>query len=443
MVTFIAVSFSLMLGMVLGAVGIPLAVWVAAALYRADVARDWAVWTMERSPLPPYAPPSQVASDMLQRDSLIAAGLLAALLCLLALSWLLAARRALRAVDESHDGKATIDLKGQPLRVGRPVEGSIWLTQGSRQGELYRLELSCKRGHGSARSGRTETAYFEELEVEPLLTPVGWSLPFSFAVPPIAPPSGVANFMSGPAYRWSLAVQPAKGWISTPSVFALDLGAAPPEELGSLEKSERGRREPGMKRAAERIAPEMPREPLLQRGASPPSSNLKTEPLSPLPLSGDPLSPPRSAPNSFGAVTPGDVRAPDTLGRYRSAGASEGASSAASPGQPREDGRTAAATAPAHDRASAQQLSPSVLQEVRRAAEMGLLDYGAAPGIRSGPRLHDGPEFQDPLPDDKDEVRGTSVVSRVVKWLFLVVFGGVLAVSAVAVATAMLLRFVF
>lgn len=329
---FLAAMFSLVLGIALGAAGIPLAVWVSAALYRADVARDWAVWAMERSPLPPYAPPSQVASDMLQRDSLIAAGLVAALLCLLAFSWLRSARRALRAADESHDGKATIELKGQPLRVGRSVEGNIWLTQDSAPGELYRVELSCKRDHGSGRSEGSETPYSEELEVAPVRTPVGWSLPFRFVVPPIAPPSGASRHMSGPGYSWRLAFQRTKGWISFPSVFALHLAPAPPEELRALEKKDA----PAQKLAVDEIVRSVGKEPVLHE-------RVQLQDLS-----------------AVGDVTPGGARAHDTVAHNRPTGVPEGA----------------------------------------------------------------------------------SLTGQVVKWLFLVVFGGVLAVSAVALATAMLLRYV-
>lgn len=80
---------------------------------------------------------------------------------------------------------------------------------------------------------------------------------------------------------------------------------------------------------------------------------------------------------------------------------------------------------------------------------MGLLDDGAAPGIRSDARLPERPKALGDVipgdaraPDEDEEVRGTSVVARVVKWLFLAIFGGALAVSAVAFVTAVLLGYV-
>jgi hypothetical protein len=346
---FLAALFSLVLGAALGAVGIPLALWVAMALYRVEVARDWAVWLAERSPLPLYAPAVQVANDAIRRDSLIAAGLAAALLCLLAYSSLRFVRQALRSADESHDGKGTIELKTRPLRVGRPVEGSIWLTQGSERGQLYRVELSCKRDYGSGRSEGSETAYAEELEVAPVRTPIGWSLPFRFIVPPIAPPSGTSRHMSGPGYSWRLAFRRSKGWISFPSVFALHLAPAPLEELRALEKKEA----PAQKQAIEEIVRRVGKEPVLYELAQlrePSAGDLETV------RAGDPEGPssaPRRAPNLFGEVTPGDARADNTVALNLSS--------------------------------------------------------------------------------------GVSLTGKIVKWLFLVVFGGVLAVSAVALATAVLL----
>jgi hypothetical protein len=317
----LAAMFSLVLGVALGAAGIPLAVWVAMALYRAEAALDWAVWLAERSPLPLYAPAVQVANDAIRRDSLIAAGLAAVVLCLMAFSLLRSVRQALRAADESHDGKGTIELKTRPLRVGRPVEGSIWLAHGSERGWLYRVELSCKRDHGSGRSEGSETAYAEELEVAPVRTPVGWNLPFRFVVPPIAPPSG-NRFVSGPGYRWRLAFRRSHGWLSFPSVFALNLAPAPPEELRALEEKE----SPAQKQAIAEIVRSVGREHVFHERVQSREPSLSAH------------------------VTPGDARADDAVAKT------------------------------------------------------------------------------------------ASLPGKIVKWLFLVLFGGALAVTAVALATAVLLR---
>src|SRR5262245_21859319 len=329
----LAALFSLVLGIALGAMGIPLAAWVAMALYRSEAALGWAVWLVERSPLPLYAPAVQVANDAIRRDSLIAAGLAAALLCLISFSRLRSFRRALRSIEESHDGKGTLELKTRPLRVGRPVEGIIWLTHDPAQDQLYRVELSCKRNHGSGKSGSSETAYAEELEVVPVHTPVGWSLPFSFVVPPIAPPSGASRYVSGPGYSWRLSFRRSAGWISFPSVFALHLAPAPPEELRALEKWEA----PVQEQPIDEIAGGVRKEPVLHEMArlrEPSAFDLERV---------------RMPPNLLGDVIPGDTRAYATV--------------AETPGLP----------------------------------------------------------------------------GKIVKWLFLVVFGGALAVSAVALATAVLL----
>jgi hypothetical protein len=332
-----AAMLSSFLAVVLGAAGIALALWVAAALYRVERAREWAVWTIEHSPLPLYAPSIRVADDLIQRDALIALGMSAAVLCLMAFSSLRFARQALRSADESHDGKGTLELKTRSLRVGRPVEGNIWLTQVPAPDQLYRVELSCKRGDGSGRSERSETAYSEELEVAPVRTPVGWILPFRFVIPPIAPPSGASRYMSGPGYRWRLAFRRSKGWISFPSVFVLHLAPAPPEELRPLEKKETT----VQKQAIEEIVRSVGKEPVLYELAQlrePSPADLRLE---------------KAAPNLFGDVTPGDARAGNAV-------------------------------------------------------------------------AHNGST-------------GISLTGQFVKWLFLVLFGGVLAVSAVALATAVLL----
>jgi hypothetical protein len=487
--SIVSAMFSLLLALAFAAAGVPLALWAAGATWRAETAREWAVWFLERSPLPLYAAPSQVANDALQRDSLIAASLAAALLCLMAFSLLRSAQRSLRRADESHDGRATIHLTSQSLRVGRPVEGSIWLARGSQNGGMYHLELSCSRGHGPRRSDHTETAYFEELEVAPVATPVGWSLPFRFVVPAIAPPSGVSRFMSGPGYRWHLTFRRAGGWMS-PSVFALDLDPAPAEELREIERRER--REPELRQAtptaasarpaarapAHELANEQqpfasasvyeaarahdtiahnrfagasqgarpharartagatapPREPSI--GRSPPAPGfVGASRAAGSQSTAGPAPAPRRAPDSVGNVTPGDARAHDTLVRNRPADAPRDAR----PGPSYETARPADATAASPDRATRQQPSLSAFEAAHAGSQS---DYGTAPGTRNDPRLHERPEFQD-LPGYEEEVaRTSSVVVRVVKWLFLALFGGALAVSAVALVTAVLLGYV-
>jgi hypothetical protein len=406
---FLAALFSLVLGAALGAVGIALAAWVATALYRAAVALDWAVWLVERSPLPLYAPAVQVANDAIRRDSLIAAGLAAAVLCLAAFSLLRFVRKALRSADESHDGKGTIELKTQPLRVGRPVEGNIWLTQESAPNQLYRVELSCKRDHGSGSSEGSETPYWEELEVAPVRTPVGWSLPFRFVVPAIAPPSG-NRYMTGPGYRWHLAFRRSKGWISFPSVFALHLAPAPPEELRALEK----KAAPAQRQAIEEIVRSVGKEPVLH------------ERVQPQDLS------------AFGDATPGGARAPDTVAFDRSTGISEGAwrGGAGSP----ESGRGAPVI---FGDLTSQAIMGGDPLRLTRVASPG--NVGAPAPPRQPPRLRDVTPGDARAPDtaaydlSTDRSEGASLPGKIVKWLFLVVFGGVLAVSAVALATAVLL----
>jgi hypothetical protein len=233
---FIAAAFSLILGIVLGVVAVALALWVMLALYRVEEASGWVLWALERTPMPLTAAPMQLTNDAIQRDTLIAAGLAAAVLCLFALTSLRSARRALRPAHVSHDGKGQVEFRARSLRVGRPVEGSIWLARDTEPGETFKVELSCKRNHGSGENETNETAFWEHLEVPAVRSPVGWSIPFRFDVPLIAPPSSADSLINGPGYRWRLAFVRSKARLSFPSVFALELGAAPHEELRAIER---------------------------------------------------------------------------------------------------------------------------------------------------------------------------------------------------------------
>lgn len=405
-----AAMFSLLVAVLLGGLGAGLSLWVAAGAYRSEWALRPALWAIEHAPLPLYASATRVASDLVQRDGLIAAGVLAAVLCVLALSSLRSARLALRSDDHSHDGRATIELKPGPLRVGRPIEGSIWLEQAPERGERYRVELSCSRGRGS-----DDTAYCEELVVAPVATPVGWNLPFRFSVPLIAPASGTSRFTSGPGYRWRLAVQRASG-RSVPSFFTLDLAPAPADELRSLEKREPELREPVL------------RQPAARAPGAPPAAYGRPEESAPLPASSvyetvreetRPQAAGNASARSHGRESP-PLREP----------------------MARQETRPQAARS--EDAQPRRWQPPLDEQRAREAARPREETDGRAPRPAWEPPLHERPEFRDPFPaDDAPAPSGASLPVRIAKWLFLALFGGALAVAGVALVTAVLIGYLF
>jgi hypothetical protein len=229
MLRFIAVSFHLILGTVLGAVGLPLALWVALALYQPEEASGWALWALEF--LLPRGSATQLASDVVRRNGLIALGIAAAVLCFMALATLLSAWKALRRANLSHDGQGQVELTTRSLRVGRPVAGTIWLAGDIDADEEIQVELSCKRTHGSGQNETVETAFWELLKVPAIESSAGYSVPFRFDVPPIAPPSGAG-------YQWRLAFSRSRFPYTFPSVFPLKLGAAAAGALGVFESGE-------------------------------------------------------------------------------------------------------------------------------------------------------------------------------------------------------------
>jgi hypothetical protein len=229
MLRFIAVSFHLILGTVLGAVGLPLALWVALALYQPEEASRWALWALEF--LLPRGSATQLASDVVRRNGLIALGIAATVLCFMALATLLSAWKALRRANLSHDGQGQIELTTRSLRVGRPVAGTIWLAGDIDAEEEIQVELSCKRTHGSGQNETVETAFWELLKVPAIESSAGYSVPFRFDVPPIAPPSG-------DGYQWRLAFSRSRFPYTFPSVFPLKLGAAAAGALRVFESGE-------------------------------------------------------------------------------------------------------------------------------------------------------------------------------------------------------------
>lgn len=226
MLKLVAASFDLFLGTLLGAVGLPLALWVLVALYRAELARESALWALELSPLS-HGTAVQLAGDLTQRNALIALGIAAAVLCAMAFAALRSARSELRPVGATtHGGKVRIELVTNPLRVGAPVAGSIWLSRRMEPDDAIRVGLSCKRIHGSGVDQTAEVAFSEVRDVAPVRTSHGWSAPFRFEVPAIAPPSGNG-------FDWRLAYTLSRREL--PSLVALELGPAPEGAFRAIE----------------------------------------------------------------------------------------------------------------------------------------------------------------------------------------------------------------
>jgi hypothetical protein len=227
--------FCLVSGAVLGAAGVCLAMWVALALYKVELAFDWALWAAEHAPFSLSATPMQLANAAIQRDVLFPAGLAAAIVCWLAIGSLRAARRSLRSADESDDGKARIELKAEHSQVGRALEGSLRLARDAKPGDVFRVELSCTRRYRDAVGSlkpreHKETAFFEARDVQAAQDAQGWKLPFKFDVPATAPPTAAGNTLAEGGYRWLLVFYPANAWIAVPSEFVLQMAAAAAEE---------------------------------------------------------------------------------------------------------------------------------------------------------------------------------------------------------------------
>lgn len=228
-----AAVFSLLLGIVFAVPGALLGIWVALRQFRIEWAFDWALWAARHSPHPLTAPPEEIANRAINPPWVIFAAVGAFFLCAMALSSLRSARRSMRAVDESDDGKARLALKTTHPRVGRPLEGTLRLAKDASPGDRFVVELSCKR-YGNSDS-RMDEAFLEQQDVAAIQGAHGWSVLFRFEIPVTAPASNAGHFLSARKFQWRLYLKPAKGWSVFASRFDLVLGPAPAEELRAVE----------------------------------------------------------------------------------------------------------------------------------------------------------------------------------------------------------------
>ena len=178
-------------GLAWAALGLVLAAWAAAT--KLEVARgfDLALWALQRSPVDLPWDPVDAANYAI--NHVVPAVIVAAIALVLAWTNLRTARIALRAQNESHDGRGELQPMTQEPRVGRPFEGVIRLREAT-PGDEYDVSLV-------AASSGNKPAYRSEQKARARHGAQGVNLPFRFEVPATAPASGVAT-------RWHLEFAP-------------------------------------------------------------------------------------------------------------------------------------------------------------------------------------------------------------------------------------------
>lgn len=226
----IDVVFAVLVGLVFGALGSLLAVWVWLALYRVEEAKEWARWAKENTPLDFNVPPEEWVNDL---ELLCMTGAFAAFLLAIAFGRLRFVRRSFGPPNMSHDDRAQILLTTAHPQVGRTLEGSLRLMQEPKPAEVFRLELSCCRHYvdvnrDSRHRDQVETAFSSTLKAPAIRDDQGWSVSFRFEVPVTLPAS-----RAGGGFIWQLKFYPTSVWISIPSKFDLELAAAPPDEVSA------------------------------------------------------------------------------------------------------------------------------------------------------------------------------------------------------------------
>jgi len=234
---------NLVSGIALGAVGVCLAIWVGIALYKVEWAFDLVLLATKHSPFPLDGISVQLANDAVQDSSQVAVGVVAAVLCIMAIQSMRFARLSMRPINESHDGRVRVEFKAEHPRVGRPLEGSLWLKKDAKPGEMFCVELTCMQCYYTTKDGAADNqyskAFFAKQEVQAVQGSEGWNVPFRFDVPVTAPPSTQGFKLSRQwTYGWSLGIYPANAQNAHPSGFELTLAPAPDEELRAIEARE-------------------------------------------------------------------------------------------------------------------------------------------------------------------------------------------------------------
>lgn len=231
----VAAIVGFLLALLYGSLGGLLALWVGITVNKIERGFDWALWVAMHSPFSLGAPPIEFANRAIQHSSLAWAAVAAAILCWLASRSWYAARRVLRTAGESDDGRATIVLKTAEPRVGSTLEGSLRLAKDVHPGDVFRIELYCRRKYNEpgdlgrmkdSTRYRVETPFGTSIDVKAIQDVHGWSVPFRFEIPATAPPSAPGDPPPADGYYWRLAFFPANAWVAVPAELVIVLAAA-------------------------------------------------------------------------------------------------------------------------------------------------------------------------------------------------------------------------
>lgn len=222
---------SFVLGVPLLAIGAALLGWVLMMNLTPAQGAEWAVWAIQHSPIPLFLTPQQAATLAVQVPVLWAMGIAGAVFAGIGIEELWGARRNLRPANESDNRKVRMELAGPP-RVGRYLEGDLFLLGKAQAGDAYDVRVTCSRRVQQKDAFGKDTSFLDikydqrhHAKATPSAT--GLKVPFRFAIPFGMPAEG--------AYHWELAVGPPKAFF--PTKFPLDVQPLPAGDAQAIRDS--------------------------------------------------------------------------------------------------------------------------------------------------------------------------------------------------------------
>ncbi len=237
---------SFVLGVPLLAIGAALLGWVLIMNLEPARGTEWAMWAIQRSPVPLFLTPEQAATLAIQVPVLWAMGITGALFAGCGLEEIWGARRSLRPANESHNGKARLELKSPP-RLGRVAEGAFVLLKGAKVGDAYDVRLTCGR-RVIQRDALGKASHFDDNKYDQRLhskvvpsASGSLQVPFRFEIP-VTMPVHRADLAADLQYNWVITVGTPKQFF--PTKFPLDVRAvAVGDQLPMRDSIENGERD--------------------------------------------------------------------------------------------------------------------------------------------------------------------------------------------------------
>jgi hypothetical protein len=126
-------------------------------------------------------------------------------------------------------GGATLKLRDDKPRIGSPVEGTVDFARGVGPGDVFHVNLLCRRSVPQGDEASISTRWTQQVDARATTGPGGARIAFRFEVPDHLPATSEASGVERESFQWRIEVNPANQPLPIPYGFDLEMRPGPVE----------------------------------------------------------------------------------------------------------------------------------------------------------------------------------------------------------------------